>query len=199
MTSSNAPRPHSPRLACTPGELRVAWRRVSVPASWWLPSSVVMSFEPSPQDDGQAGGKVGRQQAGPEVEERRSRQSASEGTSEGKAARKTTGADGGGEGPTGPLPERPARTVTPPTLTSAELDRLIKQFLTATAPKVEPATLTTDVEFVRRIYFDVIGHPPTPVQVESFLHDHSKDKRARLIDTLAGQPGIRPQLGQLLA
>ena len=60
------------------------------------------------------------------------------------------------------LPERPAKTVTPPTMTSADLDRLIAQYLTKNGPKVEPATLTTDVEFVRRIYFDVIGRPPTP-------------------------------------
>ena len=59
--------------------------------------------------------------------------------------------------------------------------------------------MTTDVEFVRRIYFDVIGQPPTPDQVESFLHDQSKDKRSRLIDTLLEQPGIRPQLGAVLA
>jgi hypothetical protein len=80
------------------------------------------------------------------------------------------------------------RSVTPPSLTSADLDGLIKQFLTSTAPKVEPATITTDIEFVRRVYFDVIGHPPTPVQVDAFLHDHGKDKRARLIETLLASP-----------
>jgi len=87
------------------------------------------------------------------------------------------------------LPERPLRTVTPPTLTSADLDRLITQHLTKNDPKVEPATPTTDIEFVRRIYFDVIGRPPTPDQVQSFLFDRSKkDKRARLIDTLLNTP-----------
>ena len=107
----------------------------------------------------------------------------------GKAARKQGRGDPDpGEGPKGPLPERPERVVAPPSLTSADVDGLIKQFLTSTAPKVEPATPTTDIEFVRRIYFDVIGRPPTPVQVEAFLHDHTKDKRARLIDTLLSSP-----------
>ncbi len=87
-----------------------------------------------------------------------------------------------------PLPKRPARSVTSPTLTSAELDRLISEFLTKNSPKVEPATLTTDVEYVRRIYFDLAGRPPTPIQAQSFLSDRSKDKRSRLIDTLLRSP-----------
>ena len=73
-------------------------------------------------------------------------------------------------------------------MTSADLDRLIAQHLAKNDPKVEPATLTTDVEFVRRIYFDVIGRPPTPDQVQSFLYDRSKEKRARLIDSLLNSP-----------
>ncbi len=84
------------------------------------------------------------------------------------------------------LPKRPARSITPPTLTSAELDRLISQYLTRNSPKVEPAPRTSDVEFVRRIYFDVIGKPPTAEQVQSFLRDRAKDKRPKLIDTLLG-------------
>jgi hypothetical protein len=84
----------------------------------------------------------------------------------------------------GPLPTRPSRSITPPTMTSADLDRLIAEFLTKNSPKVEPATLTTDVEYVRRIYFDLAGGPPTPQQVQSFLLDRSKDKRGHLVDTL---------------
>jgi hypothetical protein len=83
-----------------------------------------------------------------------------------------------------PLPKRPSRSVTPPTLNSAELDRLVTQYLVKTSPKVEPAALTTDVEYVRRIYFDCIGKPPTPAQVQTFLSDRSSDKRARLVDSL---------------
>ena len=37
-----------------------------------------------------------------------------------------------------PLPSRPERTVTPPTLTSADLDRMLEQYLAKTNPKVEP-------------------------------------------------------------
>jgi len=86
------------------------------------------------------------------------------------------------------LPKRPARSITPPTMTSAELDGLISQYLSKNSPKVEPAPRTSDVEFVRRIYFDVIGKPPTSEQVQSFLRDRAKDKRSKLIDTLLGSP-----------
>ena len=92
------------------------------------------------------------------------------------------------EASTTPLPQRPARTVTPPTLTSAELDRLVDQYLKKTNPKVEPAPLTSDVEFVRRVHFDLAGVPPTPAQVFQFVTDRSKDKRARLIEALLQSP-----------
>jgi hypothetical protein len=84
--------------------------------------------------------------------------------------------------------KRPARTVTPPTLTAAELDSLVGRYLTANDPKVDPAPITTDVEFVRRVYFDLIGKPPTPEQFMAFVRDRSHDKRARLIDHLLNSP-----------
>ncbi len=79
---------------------------------------------------------------------------------------------------------RPARSVTPPTLTSADIDRLVNSYLAKNAPKVDLAPTTTDVEFVRRVYFDLIGKPPTPDQFTAFVRDRSHDKRARLIDHL---------------
>ncbi len=42
----------------------------------------------------------------------------------------------------------------------------------------------TDARFARRVYFDLWGLPPTPAQLEAFLHDRGKGKRERLIDTL---------------
>lgn len=86
------------------------------------------------------------------------------------------------------LPERPGRKVTPPTLTPSELDRLVDHYLAATDPKVEPAPLTSDIEFVRRVYFDLAGAPPTPEQVVAFVNSTDKDKRDRLIDRLVDSP-----------
>ncbi len=94
----------------------------------------------------------------------------------------------GGGAPVAIPVQRPPRSVTPPTMTSAELDRLVQQYLSKNDPKVEPAPVTTDVEFVRRLYFDLIGKPPTPEQVQVFVRDRAHDKRARLIDALLNSP-----------
>jgi len=56
--------------------------------------------------------------------------------------------------------------------------------------KILPSELSTDEEFIRRIYFDMTGLPPNPEQVRSFLSDKapSKEKRENLIDVLAESP-----------
>jgi hypothetical protein len=52
--------------------------------------------------------------------------------------------------------------------------------------KILPSELCNDEEFIRRVYLDLIGLPPTPEQVRVFLKDKtaSKVKRETLIDTL---------------
>ena len=49
-----------------------------------------------------------------------------------------------------------------------------------------PSGLCTDSVFLRRLYFDLTGLPPTASQVRAFLTDKQRDKRARLIDILLG-------------
>ena len=66
-----------------------------------------------------------------------------------------------------PLPPRPSRTVTPPSLTSADIDRMLQKYLAKTSPKVEPAELTSDVEFVRRVHLDLAGALPPPARCSS--------------------------------
>jgi hypothetical protein len=90
--------------------------------------------------------------------------------------------------PAPPSPPRPPRTVTAPTITSADLDAKVAAFLAKNSPGVAPATATSDIEFVRRVYLDVSGSPPTPEQVRSFVSDRRPDKRARLIDDLLERP-----------
>lgn len=80
------------------------------------------------------------------------------------------------------LPKRPAKTLTPPTITSGELDSLMERHLQKS--KVPLAAATTDVEFVRRVYLDLTGKLPTPDQVRSFCQVKSKEKRSKLIDSL---------------
>ena len=54
--------------------------------------------------------------------------------------------------------------------------------------KVLPSDICSDEEFVRRVYIDVTGLPPTADNVREFLNDMrpSREKRNTLIDTLIG-------------
>ncbi len=56
-------------------------------------------------------------------------------------------------------------------------------------PPVDPAKVTktprtSDTAFLRRIYLDTIGLPPTPEEARAFLNDSAPDKRTQLIDRL---------------
>jgi hypothetical protein len=54
--------------------------------------------------------------------------------------------------------------------------------------EIQPSDLCTDDEFLRRVYLDVIGLPPTPQEVRAFLADKRADKRALVIDALLERP-----------
>jgi hypothetical protein len=56
------------------------------------------------------------------------------------------------------------------------------------ALRLAPSRLTTDAEFIRRVYLDACGILPTPAEVRSFLADTSADRRAKLIETLFARP-----------
>ena len=77
----------------------------------------------------------------------------------------------------------PSASSTRPTLTPQALDVLIRKEIDAARAPV--SSLTTDAEFVRRVYFDVTGAPPTPEQVIAF-HKGSgtTSRRGRLVDQL---------------
>jgi hypothetical protein len=49
---------------------------------------------------------------------------------------------------------------------------------------VPHAPLTSDHEFCRRVYLDLIGRIPTPEQLQAFVGSQAPDKRERLIDSL---------------
>ena len=52
--------------------------------------------------------------------------------------------------------------------------------------KITPASPADDRTFVRRIHLDLVGRIPTREEMENFLRDRTRDKRARLIDNLLG-------------
>jgi hypothetical protein len=66
------------------------------------------------------------------------------------------------------------------------IDKLVDAKLQAM--EILPAELTDDEEFLRRVYYDTIGLPPTPEEVRAFLANQAADKRARVIDALLERP-----------
>ena len=49
---------------------------------------------------------------------------------------------------------------------------------------IEPSDLSSDAEFLRRVFLDTIGTLPTSQEVREFLDNPAADKRARLVDRL---------------
>ena len=56
--------------------------------------------------------------------------------------------------------------------------------------KLNPSGLCTDAEFVRRVYLDLTGQPPSVEKIRAFLIDSAepRKKREQLIDELIGTP-----------
>ena len=70
---------------------------------------------------------------------------------------------------------------------SSRIDAIIR--LDLKKHELQPNPPVSDVQFVRRVYLDVIGRIPTDKELGSFYADTRKDRRARLIDELLESPG----------
>ena len=70
---------------------------------------------------------------------------------------------------------------------SSQIDAIIR--LDLTKHELQPNPPVSDVQFVRRMYLDVIGRIPTDTELARFYTDTRKDRRARLIDELLESPG----------
>jgi Protein of unknown function (DUF1553)/Protein of unknown function (DUF1549) len=62
------------------------------------------------------------------------------------------------------------------------IDELV--FARLKALGIPPSELSTDAEFLRRVYLDTIGSLPTPDEARGFLADKDPQKRSKLIDRL---------------
>jgi hypothetical protein len=68
----------------------------------------------------------------------------------------------------------------------AEIDRLVAAGWAERG--LQAAALSSDAEFLRRLYLDLVGTIPTAAEARAFLDDPAPDKRARLIEILLASP-----------
>jgi len=82
--------------------------------------------------------------------------------------------------------KKPDVPVTREAMKPAEVAKLIDREIGArlTAQKVPSSPRASDAEFLRRVYLDITGKPPTGETAEKFLADSDGTKRDQLIDSL---------------
>lgn len=61
---------------------------------------------------------------------------------------------------------------------------------------LDPAPAATRQQLIRRVYYDLIGLPPSPEQVESFVNDSDPEAYERLIDQLLASPHYGEKWGR---
>ncbi len=81
---------------------------------------------------------------------------------------------------------KPARPAVPKVKNQARAGNPIDAFVAAKLEEkgLEPAPAASLRALVRRLYFDLIGLPPKPEEVEAFLSDKAPDAWSRLVDRL---------------
>ncbi len=85
----------------------------------------------------------------------------------------------------------PLARATPPTVADAgwcktAVDRFI--FAKQQAAGLAPSPRASKQVLIRRAYFDLVGLPPPPEEVEAFLKDNAPDAFAKLVDKLLASP-----------
>jgi hypothetical protein len=70
----------------------------------------------------------------------------------------------------------------PPAGDGSTIDRFVAAYWAE--QKFTPPAVVDDRTFARRVYFDIIGLPPTVEQLDAFQRDSSPEKRAKLVDAL---------------
>ncbi|MGH7128713.1 MAG: DUF1549 domain-containing protein, partial [Planctomycetaceae bacterium] len=74
------------------------------------------------------------------------------------------------------------------------IDRFVLARLAAEG--IAPVGDADRVTLIRRLYFDLIGLPPTPDEIEAFLADDAPDAVARLVDRLLASPRFGERWGR---
>ncbi len=74
------------------------------------------------------------------------------------------------------------------------IDQFVRQRLDEKG--LQPADDADPSTLVRRVYFDLIGLPPTPKQIDDFINDSSPHRYPRLIDRLLDAPQFGQRWGR---
>ena len=85
-----------------------------------------------------------------------------------------------------PVADPPLPTVADGDWCRTGIDRFI--FHRLEQESLTPVVEAEPIALVRRAYFDLIGLPPTPEQIDDYLQDTSADKYERLVDRLLDDP-----------
>ena len=91
------------------------------------------------------------------------------------------------ERPSPPVASNPARVRNP--VDAFVLAKLSRE-------RLEPSPQAGNVALIRRVFFDLIGLPPTPAQVSAFVADRSPGAYERLIDRLLASPHYGERWGR---
>ena len=93
----------------------------------------------------------------------------------------------------------PLATVQPPTVKDPSWCKTpIDQFIRAKLEEkgITPNAAADRQKLIRRAYFDLIGLPPTPEEIESFVNDPAPDAYSHLIDRLLENPHYGERWGR---
>lgn len=104
----------------------------------------------------------------------------------------------GSESATGWAFRRPVRPALPKVKSSTSVRNPIDAFILAKLEDkgLKPAPPADKLTLVRRAYFDLIGLPPTPEQVKSFVEDNSPDAYEKLLEQLLASPHYGERWGR---
>ena len=64
------------------------------------------------------------------------------------------------------------------------------------AQKIKPAPIADKHTLIRRVYFDLIGLPPSPSQIGEFISDNSENAYLRMVDKLLASPRFGERWGR---
>ncbi len=93
-----------------------------------------------------------------------------------------------------PVKMPPVPAVTDPNWPLSPIDRFVLAKLEEN--HLRPAATADRRTLIRRAYFDLVGLPPSPADVEAFVHDAAPDAFERLVDRLLASPQYGERWGR---